>query len=232
MSKSIIRYLNSLVINTLNKLLRVLLIFSVMGLLDCISSCSPIIYTHQEYSGSADYKTFITPQGDNYPLSFEYPSYYKLGYEPNTPVGTLIRLEGVPLEDFFIGKVNYVDISIGHWTSNAEVSADEQISSTKSDWNRNFLLEEKREIKTPDRLDGWEIIMTYREKPIYLDNLGLHPRPPVFAVYREVFIDYQDVLCRIRLYADADSYKQSKQDFEHILRTLEIVKNSSSNVSN
>ena len=204
-----------------------------LAMIFAFNSCDEYYgYIPVKYSDGENYKTFITPKEADFRLSFEYPSYYALSYQPNRPpIGTYITLSGVPSDKFFSGSIKTIEIHItfiGGGFPDANTAVKERISDLKWSWVRNFRLKAKYNVCV-DGLEGQEIVVTYRQRPIYGSGHGRKPRDPAFVVRREVFFDYRDVLWHISLYTDADSYEQTKVDFEHILKTFQVVKHMFSN---
>jgi hypothetical protein len=214
--------INKMFVRAANLLFIICMIAFILSLV----GCDHIDYTSIAYSGGDNYKTFVTPKGDDFPLSFEYPSYYKLGYETRTPGGTYVHLNGIPFKDFYGGSIKGIDIQVRPIVGDfpdAETAVKNQIAYIRGSWYRNYRLIEKHKITTTEGLEGWEIVITYREQPIPMQEHGM-PRDPAFVVYRELFFDNNDIFCSVRLYTDANSYKQTKVEFEHIIRTLEGIK--------
>jgi hypothetical protein len=189
-----------------------------------LSGCGQVVYGRLPFTGDKDYQTFRTPQEDKFSVSFEYPARYQLGYEPQYSE-TIIHLESNPSADthritrFFIrgallGQGGFHE---------AKDTMQQAISNLRGKWYRNYRLETKHQIVTTDSLEGWEIVVSYRERPESF-RPGFNPIPPEFVVVREVFFDYQGTTWLIFLSTDATSYKQASSDFDHILKTFSILK--------
>jgi len=184
-------------------------------------------YTPIEYSGSNDYEIFATVKEGAPYFSFEYPSKYFLSDQTDTWQDgfVFVVLAGhVSEEEFMNGTVKDIMIDIRNVSqgfSDAESYMEHRISFHKWSLQRNYRLREKHKAVLGG-IEGWEIIITYRERPF--SNIG-HGTPggPAFIVVREFFFDYQGMTWHIRLHTDADSYeKETKTVFEHILQTFKF----------
>jgi hypothetical protein len=211
----------------ISRVISLFIAISLLATIASILSCRPQNYKPVEYSDNNTYKTFVTPEGENFPLSFEYPSYYRLVYEPQKS-SSYISLYGIPFEEQYGGRVNNITFTIinsgtGGY-SDSETDLKNEVSYLRGKWFRNFLVNEKHKITNVEGLDGWEIIITYREHPVPFIPGYPKPRNPEFIVFRHMLFDYKGISWRILLFTDADSYKkQTKNDFEHVLRTLKVV---------
>ena len=182
---------------------------------------------------NSEYKTFTTDDESTVYFSFEYPSYYRLNDQTqgdNNPV-LYLRLSGQTNEEFYNGTLKSFDFWITNYHTDwlgfpdAETAMKEHISELK--WAlifmRNFRLVEKRRVVV-DGVEGWETIITFRERPFIPSGHGT-PRDPAFIISRDLFFDYQGMTWQISLYTDKDSYEQqTKEEFEHILSTFKFPK--------
>ena len=182
------------------------------------------VYAPIEYTGGEDYEIFIADKGIPH-FSFEYPSHYRLIEYRSMPgaISTYVRFNAIPVEEFYAGNVNYIDIDIYYVDvsiPDSETAIKSHISEFK--WgNRNFRLKEKNRVIVAG-LEGCEVIASFRERPVPDIGEGV-PRGPLFIVSRDLFFEYQDMVWQISLYVDDDSYEQAKVGFEHILRTFRII---------
>ena len=202
------------------------MLISLFSFSSCIDSGMKH-YAPIEYSEGNDFKTFVTVEEGAPYLSFEYPSYYRLSDQTDTwhdGFAFVVLGGNISEEEFYSGKVKNIEIhikSIAHGFSNAETSMEHRISLRKWSLQRNYRLREKHKAVVGG-IEGWETIITYRERPP--PNIG-HGTPggPAFIVARELFFDYQGMTWQIRLYTDADSYeKETKAVFEHLLQTFKF----------
>jgi len=202
-----------------------LFISLVIVLLVCVIGCTPInTYGFVPYSDNEIYKVFTSDETD-LSVSFQYPSYYYVSdrLEPGNPRRDL-RLMGTTMEEFAKGKVNEIFIHITYPKDGfpfADTAVDNHISDRKWEFHRNFRLIQKARVIFRD-LEGWETIITYRERP-FGAAIDLVPREPAFIVQRDIFFDYQDMVWQISLFADVKSYDgHAKNDFEHVLNTMKF----------
>jgi hypothetical protein len=176
------------------------------------------------------YQLFSSSNGTVH-FSLEYPSSYNLingTTGDNNPFLSLTLL-GHTEDEFITGNVKFINISITNYSKewlgfpDAKTAMEKNISEYKWSLKRNFRLVEKHKAIV-DGIDGWETNITFRERP--QRNLAdAIARAPIFAVARDLFFDYQGMTWHISLYTDKGSYeKQTKADFEHILRTFKFPK--------
>jgi hypothetical protein len=185
-------------------------------------------YTPIEYSEGSDYRAFVTIEEGAPYFSFEYPSYYGLSDQtaPGNPF-LYVVLNGILLENFYKGKVKTIKICITNVSQellvfpDAETAVNSYVSERKWSFYRNYRLREKHKAVVGG-IEGWETVITYRERPLPVGELG-KPRDPAFIVRRDVFLDFQGMTWQISLITDTDSYEQqTKTDFEHILQTFKF----------
>ncbi len=182
------------------------------------------IYSPIDNFGGNDYETFVADEGIPH-FSFEYPSYYAVGYQsmPGVP-STNAGLHSVPIEEFYEGSVKDIDIHI-HYTGggfpDAETAMKERIAQIKRETNVQ-IREQVRIIIAG--IEGWELVASFEEKPFPPpgDDAGL-PRDPEHIISRDLFFDYQGMMWQISLYTDVGSYEQTNADFEHVLGTFRIL---------
>ncbi len=214
------------------QIFKILLILCILALTFPISDCinnEIQYYAPIQRSSSDEYKTFTTSEESLVHFSFEYPSDYWLNDQSqgNVNPSLYVGLTGVTIDDLSQGIVKDIDIRITNYSPkwlglpDAESAVKEQINEYKWSFYRNYRLLEKHKAVI-DGVEGWEIVVTFRERP--LPDFGYGKlREPISVVARDLFFDYQGITWQISLYTDVESYeKDTKAVFEHILQTFDF----------
>lgn len=183
-----------------------------------------INYESVPYSTDSRYKTYIFNE-DNIEFSFQYSDIYLVSEQMGSgnPSRNLILFDtSIDEYDNQVNSIRFHIVNVNDGFPKASVAVNEHISSIKWGFQRNYLLKRKAEVQI-NSLQGWETIITFRERPSLGESPHGPPRSPAFIISRDIFFDYNETVWQISLYSDIDSYNQYAQDdFEHIIQTLVV----------
>ena len=192
-----------------------------------------IIYEPIKDHSSVEYKTFVTPEDADLHFSFEYPSYYPLGYtppQPSLPI-TTVQIHPYSFKELSKGIFTNIEIWIipidGNYPA-PETAVEEYMSKYgKKPESIQYIEPDSVQIEEHCVLvagqEGLETIISYKEKPFPIMQDMPEPRANTSVVLREVFLYYNGMIWHISLFTDTGSYEQSRLIFEHILGTLKIL---------
>lgn len=209
----------------LRNLLLIVSIFVVIITFTNCKSVGPVVYSAGQNQDINGYKTFVTPDNEDIRYSFEYPGYYWINPQEGLPFGMEVATgKGITKEEGDQGKINiiYIRIPYAKGDNNADNGMKENISGVKWELLRNFRLTQKHRVIV-NGYEGWETIMTFRQRKSLYHGAYATAVPPAFIIQRDIFLYHQGVTYQIQIYADEESYEQNKGDFEHILKTFKII---------
>jgi hypothetical protein len=209
-----------------NIMLRNLLLFvSILALIITFTNCKvmePVVYSAGEGQDVNEYQIFIVPEEETIRFSFEYSISYGPIKPQSGPFGLVISTGGVTFEELDRGKKNDIVIDFKKGDETVETAMKKNISRMKWQGLRNFRLIQKHRVNV-NGYEGWETVMTFRERvPLYRGAYATF-LPPAFIIQRDIFISHEGITYRIEIAADEESYEQNKGDFEHILKTFKII---------
>jgi hypothetical protein len=206
--------------------------FVILILLLPVSNCGENIkntYKPLEGTDGKEFTKFSSSNASLIHFSFEYPSSYYLTDESkgNNNPSLVVQLSATTENELGKHSIKYMDIWITNYSSewlglpDAKKTMDEHIADVKWALYRNYRLIEKQKVVL-EGVEGWETIVTYRSR-LVKDNYHGWSDPPAFITERNLFFDYQGMTWEFRLYTDSETYKkQTKEDFEHVLRTFKF----------